>query len=81
MNVSIILRQFQMSVDDVIRYTVHGEMMAGACSSRCTVDQIRTLMKALPEAEELERLKAFQGALEKLGPAEQFCVKLSRIRG
>lgn len=42
-------------------------------------EKLRGLLKILPEIDELDMLKAFDGKMERLGNAEKFLMQLSQV--
>ncbi|XP_071443548.1 uncharacterized protein form3 [Hetaerina americana] len=73
LNVNIFLKQFKSSNDDIIRLVKagsHGEIGA---------EKLCGLLRILPEMDELETLRAFDGDRSRLGNAERFLLQLSSM--
>ncbi|KOB69923.1 Uncharacterized protein OBRU01_16141 [Operophtera brumata] len=66
LNVSIFLKQFRSSNDDII------QMIREGSHDDIGAEKLRGLLKILPEMDECEMLKSFSGDLSKLGNAEKF---------
>uniref|UniRef100_A0A6P4FHW9 Formin-J n=1 Tax=Drosophila rhopaloa TaxID=1041015 RepID=A0A6P4FHW9_DRORH len=73
LNVNIFLKQFRTSNDDIIqliRQGVHEEIGA---------ERLRGLLKIMPEVDELDMLKGFNGDKGRLGNAEKFLLQLLEV--
>jgi len=73
LNVNIFLKQFRSSNKDIIqliRHGVHEEIGA---------ERLRGLLKILPEVDELDMLKSFNGDKARLGNAEKFLLQLLEV--
>ncbi|KAH8239970.1 hypothetical protein KR032_009859 [Drosophila birchii] len=73
LNVNIFLKQFRTSNDDIIqliRQGAHEEIGA---------ERLRGLLKILPEVDELDMLKGFNGDRGRLGNAEKFLLQLLEV--
>lgn len=73
LNLNIFLRQFRSSHEDVLRSLARGE------ADKWGADKLRSLIKFLPEEEEMKQLKEFDGDRSRLGVAERFCIELASI--
>ncbi|XP_012286898.1 uncharacterized protein LOC105703237 isoform X2 [Orussus abietinus] len=73
LNVNIFLKQFRSSNDDVIRLIREGD------HGDIGLEKLRGLLKILPEVEEVEKLKNFEGDKSKLGNAEKFFLQLMQV--
>ena len=90
LNVNIFLRQFRVSHSEIVDYVctavpgcnhkpIDGDVMDSSCnpeSFEMGVERLRGLHKILPEADEIEMLKAYTGDGSRLGNAEKFYMKL-----
>ncbi|XP_039485238.1 formin-J [Drosophila santomea] len=73
LNVNIFLKQFRTSNDDIIqliRQGAHEEIGA---------ERLRGLLKIMPEVDELDMLKGFNGDKGRLGNAEKFLLQLLEV--
>ena len=70
LNISIFLRQFRSSNDDIIQMILEGD------HDDFEAEKLKGLMKILPEMDEIEMLKSFDGDKTKLGNAEKFILQL-----
>ncbi|XP_017128437.1 formin-J [Drosophila elegans] len=73
LNVNIFLKQFRSSNDDIIqliRQGAHEEIGA---------ERLRGLLKIMPEVDELDMLKGFNGDKGRLGNAEKFLLQLLEV--
>ncbi|XP_076352422.1 uncharacterized protein LOC143247809 [Tachypleus tridentatus] len=73
LNVNIFLKQFRSSnnaILDILRQGAHEEMGA---------EKLRGLMKILPEPDEVEMLRGFDGDKQRLGKAEEFLLQLVQL--
>lgn len=73
LNVNIFLKQFRSSNEDIIQLIKDGE------HDDIGVEKLRGLLKLLPEIDELEMLKSFDGDRSKLGNAEKFLLQLIQV--
>merc|ERR1719278_1762225 len=65
LNINIFLRQFRSSNEDIIEMVVNGDY------HEFEPEKLRGLMKILPEMDEIEMLKSWEGDIKKLGNAER----------
>lgn len=73
LNVNIFLKQFRSTnelITQMIREGEHDEIGA---------EKLRGLLKILPEFDELEMLKNFEGDRSRLGNAEKFLLQLLQV--
>merc|ERR550534_1063243 len=70
LNINIFLRQFRSSNEDIIEMVVNGDY------HEFEPEKLRGLMKILPEMDEIEMLKSWEGDIKKLGNAERFLLQL-----
>lgn len=73
LNVNIFLKQFRSSNDDIIQLIREGS------HDDIGAEKLRGLLKLLPEIDELEMLRAFDGDISKLGNAEKFLLQLIQV--
>ncbi|XP_043582557.1 uncharacterized protein LOC122567722 isoform X2 [Bombus pyrosoma] len=73
LNVNIFLKQFRSSNEDIIRLIKDGS------HDEIGAEKLRGLLKILPEVDELEMLKSFDGDKSKLGNAEKFFLQLIQV--
>ncbi|XP_055634906.1 inverted formin-2 isoform X2 [Toxorhynchites rutilus septentrionalis] len=73
LNVNIFLKQFRSSNDDIIHLIRQGE------HEDIGSEKLRGLLKILPEVDELEMLKSFDGDNNRLGNAEKFLLQLIQV--
>ncbi|KAL9692411.1 hypothetical protein quinque_000145 [Culex quinquefasciatus] len=73
LNVNIFLKQFRTSNEDIIQLIRNGE------HEDIGAEKLRGLLKILPEVDELEMLKAFDGDNNRLGNAEKFLLQLIQV--
>ncbi|XP_014467206.1 PREDICTED: uncharacterized protein LOC106740555 [Dinoponera quadriceps] len=73
LNVNIFLKQFRSSNEDIIQLIKDGG------HDDIGVEKLRGLLKILPEVDELEMLKSFDGDKSKLGNAEKFFLQLIQV--
>lgn len=73
-NISIFLKQFRSTNEDIIEMVVNGDF------HEFEPEKLRGLMKILPEQDEVEMLKSWEGDLKKLGNAEQFVLQLISVK-
>jgi len=74
LNIMIFLRQFRSSNEDIIDMVVMGDF------HDFEPEKLRGLMKILPEQDEIEMLKAYDGDTTKLGKAEKFILQLIAVK-
>ncbi|XP_066999083.2 uncharacterized protein form3 [Anabrus simplex] len=73
LNVNIFLKQFRSCNEDIIQLIRNGE------HDDIGAEKLRGLLKILPEVDELEMLRAFDGDKSKLGNAEKFLLQLIEV--
>lgn len=73
LNVNIFLKQFRSSNEDIIQLIKDGG------HDDIGAEKLRGLLKILPEIDELEMLKSFDGDKSKLGNAEKFLMQLISV--
>ncbi|XP_053692814.1 FH2 domain-containing protein 1 isoform X2 [Sabethes cyaneus] len=73
LNVNIFLKQFRTSNEDIIQLIRNGE------HEDIGAEKLRGLLKILPEVDELEMLKSFDGDNNRLGNAEKFLLQLIQV--
>ncbi|KAM9579297.1 FH2 domain-containing protein 1 isoform 1-T3 [Guaruba guarouba] len=73
MNVGIFLKQFKKSAESIIEDIYHGR------SEPYSSELLHEFLKLLPEAEEVKKLKAFDGDLSKLSQADSFMYLLIQV--
>lgn len=73
LNINIFLKQFRSTNLEITRMIVNGE------HEIIGLEKLRGLLKILPEIDELEMLKNFNGDKERLGNAEKFLTQLIHI--
>uniref|UniRef100_A0A182QQ11 FH2 domain-containing protein n=1 Tax=Anopheles farauti TaxID=69004 RepID=A0A182QQ11_9DIPT len=73
LNVNIFLKQFRTSNEDIIQLIRNGE------HEDIGAEKLRGLLKLLPEVDELEMLRAFDGDNSRLGNAEKFLLQLVQV--
>uniref|UniRef100_A0A2M4CIH1 Putative rhoa gtpase effector dia/diaphanous n=1 Tax=Anopheles darlingi TaxID=43151 RepID=A0A2M4CIH1_ANODA len=73
LNVNIFLKQFRTSNEDIIQLIRNGE------HEDIGAEKLRGLLKLLPEMDELEMLRAFDGDNNRLGNAEKFLLQLVQV--
>jgi len=74
LNINIFLRQFRSSNEDIIEMVVNGDY------HEFEPEKLRGLMKILPEMDEIEMLKSWEGDMKKLGNAERFLLQLIDVK-
>jgi len=74
LNINIFLRQFRSSNEDIIEMVVNGDY------HEFEPEKLRGLMKILPEMDEIEMLKSWEGDIKKLGNAERFLLQLIDVK-
>lgn len=73
LNVNIFLKQFRSSNSEIIRMIRDGE------HDEIGLEKLRGLLKILPEFDELEILRNFEGDENRLGHAEKFLLDLLKL--
>ncbi|GLV43915.1 formin 3 [Carabus blaptoides fortunei] len=73
LNVNIFLKQFRSSNEDIIQLVTQGE------HDEIGAEKLRGLLKILPEVDELDMLKSYNGDFAKLGNAEKFLLQLTAL--
>lgn len=73
MNVNIFLKQFRSSNSEITRMIHDGE------HETIGLEKLKGLLKILPEIDELEMLRNFDGDKMKLGNAEKFLLELMKV--
>ncbi|KAF5286915.1 hypothetical protein FQA39_LY00448 [Lamprigera yunnana] len=73
LNVNIFLKQFRSTNDEIIQLIREGE------HEDIGAEKLRGLLKILPEVDELDMLKCFNGNFNKLGNAEKFLMQLTNL--
>lgn len=70
---NIFLKQFRSTNEEIIRLIKNGE------HDEIGTEKLRGLLKILPEFDELEMLKNFDGDKNRLGNAEKFLLQLLKV--
>ncbi|NXW64606.1 FHDC1 protein, partial [Eurystomus gularis] len=73
MNIGIFLKQFKKSAESIIEDIYHGR------SESYSSELLHEFLKLLPEAEEVKKLKAFDGDVSKLSQADSFMYLLIQV--
>ncbi|XP_059620423.1 inverted formin-2 [Phlebotomus argentipes] len=73
LNVNIFLKQFRSSNENIINLIRNGE------HEDVGAERLRGLLKILPEVDELDMLKSFDGDKSRLGNAEKFLMELIHL--
>uniref|UniRef100_A0A1B0DBA7 Uncharacterized protein n=1 Tax=Phlebotomus papatasi TaxID=29031 RepID=A0A1B0DBA7_PHLPP len=73
LNVNIFLKQFRSSNENIISLIRNGE------HEDVGAERLRGLLKILPEVDELDMLKSFDGDKSRLGNAEKFLMELLNL--
>ncbi|KAL5291519.1 FHDC1 family protein [Megaselia abdita] len=73
LNVNIFLKQFRSSNDDII------QLIKDGAHDDIGAEKLRGLLKILPEVDELDMLKTFDGDKARLGNAERFLLQLLEV--
>uniref|UniRef100_A0A1B6D1V3 FH2 domain-containing protein n=1 Tax=Clastoptera arizonana TaxID=38151 RepID=A0A1B6D1V3_9HEMI len=73
LNINIFLKQFRSSNENIIQVIRDGE------HDEIGAEKLRGLLKILPELDELEMLRSFDGDKNKLGNAEKFLLQLIEV--
>lgn len=74
LNINIFLRQFRSSNEGIIDMVVSGDF------SDFEPEKLKGLMKILPEQDEIEMLRSWEGDRKKLGIAEKFILHLISVK-
>ncbi|CAF0708285.1 unnamed protein product [Brachionus calyciflorus] len=74
LNINIFLKQFRCDYDEICN-----NLITNNRSNIFGIENFEALLKILPDSNEIEILKNFNGDMEKLGQAEKFLLKLIRI--
>ncbi|XP_064637575.1 inverted formin-2-like isoform X2 [Lineus longissimus] len=75
MNVNIFLKQLKDTNENIVNMIKSGD------ETKIDVDRLKQMYKLLPESDEVELLKNYDGDKEKLGTAEKFFVALIGLPG
>lgn len=70
---NIFLKQFRSCNEDII------QLIRDGGHDDIGAEKLRGLLKLLPEIDELEMLRAFDGDIGKLGNAEKFLLQLIQV--
>lgn len=73
LNVNIFLKQFRTSNEDIIQLIKNGS------HDDIGAEKLRGLLKILPEVDELDMLKSYEGDRIRLGNAEKFLLQLIEV--
>ncbi|NWH62323.1 FHDC1 protein, partial [Geococcyx californianus] len=73
MNIAIFLKQFKKSAESIVEDIYHGR------SESYGSELLHEFLKLLPEAEEVKKLKAFDGDVSKLSQADSFMYLLIQV--
>ncbi|KAL1455382.1 hypothetical protein WDU94_009481, partial [Cyamophila willieti] len=73
LNVNIFLKQFRSSNEDIIQLIKNGD------HDEIGTEKLRGLLKILPQLDELEMLRNFDGDKNRLGNAEKFLLQLIQV--
>jgi Formin Homology 2 Domain. len=73
LNVNIFLKQFRSSNEDIIHLIKNGD------HDEIGTEKLRGLLKILPQLDELEMLRNFDGDKSRLGNAEKFLLQLIQV--
>lgn len=73
LNISIFLKQFRFSPDEIVYHLSKNE------NQELGLENLEGLLKILPDTNEIELLKVYQGDIEKLDVAEKFLYKLIQV--
>ena len=74
MNVNIFLKQFRMNNSEIIDLLRRGE------ENKIGIERLKGLIKILPQQDEVDMIKEFDGDKEKLGNAEKFFLLLTGLK-
>jgi hypothetical protein len=73
LNINIFLKQFRSSNEDIIQIILDGD------HDDFGAEKLKGLVKILPEMDEVEMLKSFDGDKSKLGKAEKFILCIVEV--
>lgn len=73
LNINIFLKQFRVPNEEIMDMIKNGE------HSDIGAEKLRGLLKILPESDEMEMLRSFEGDRSKLGNAEKFLIALMDV--
>ncbi|KAL3278659.1 hypothetical protein HHI36_016196 [Cryptolaemus montrouzieri] len=73
LNVNIFLKQFRSSNEDIVRLIKEG------AHEEIGAEKLKGLLKILPELDEFDMLRTFDGNFHKLGNAEKFLIQLIKL--
>lgn len=73
LNVNIFLKQFRSSNDNII------QLIKDGAHDDIGAEKLRGLLKILPEVDELDMLKSFDGDKTRLGNAERFLLQMLEV--
>lgn len=73
LNINIFLKQFRTSNEEIIQLIRNGD------HDDIGAEKLRGLLKILPEMDELDMLKSFDGDRARLGNAEKFLMQLIEV--
>lgn len=73
LNVNIFVKQFRSTNEEITQMIREGE------HDEIGAEKLRGLLKILPEFDELEMLKNFEGDRARLGNAEKFLMQLLQV--
>lgn len=73
LNINIFLKQFRTSNDEIIQLIRNGD------HDDIGAEKLRGLLKILPELDELDMIKSFDGDKSRLGNAEKFLMQLIQV--
>jgi hypothetical protein len=73
LNVNIYLKQFRCSPDEILELLANNDENLG-------LENLEGMLKIVPDMNEIELLKVYQGDIDMLGEAEKFLFKLIHVR-
>ena len=73
LNINIYLKQFRCSPDEII------DMLSKNENKQLGLENLEGMLKILPDANEIDLLKMYQGDIHKLGEAERFLFQLIQV--
>jgi inverted formin-2 len=73
LNINIFIKQFRKTNEEIT------EMIQMGSHDEIGVEKLRGLLKILPEFDEFEMLRTFDGDRERLGNAEKFLMHLLQV--
>ena len=73
LNISIFLRQFRSSYDELL------DSLSTCDSDKVGAERLRALVKSLPDDDEIGRVLSYSGDPDRLGLAERFCRDLASL--